>query len=69
MNSKLLNSLKKKFYEIINDYDGYSIQKCANFKNFTESWISSLVNIFSELLCSIKSFGHTNNGVGTNLFS
>jgi len=42
MDSKLLNNLKKEIYEIINDYDGYLIQKCASIKNFTGSDIDAL---------------------------
>ena len=41
MNSKLLNNHKKKIYEIVNDYDGYLIQKCTNVKNFTGRDIDS----------------------------
>ena len=42
MNSKLLTDLKKKIYEIINDYDGHLIQRCANVKNFTGRDIDSI---------------------------
>ena len=42
MNSKLLTDLKKKIYEIINDYDGHLIQKCTNVKNFTGRDIDSI---------------------------
>lgn len=42
MNSKLLNDLKKKICKIIDDYDGYLIQKCTNIKNFTGRDIDSL---------------------------
>ena len=35
MNSKLLDRLKKIIYKIIEDYNGYLIQKCTNYKNFT----------------------------------
>ena len=42
MNSKLLNDLKRKIYKIINSYDGYLIQKCTNFKNFSGRDIDTL---------------------------
>ena len=42
MNSKLLNDLKNKIFKIVNDYDGYLIQKCTNVKNFSGRDIDSL---------------------------
>ena len=41
MNSKLLNNLKNKIFEIVNDYNGYLIHKCTNVKNFSGRDIDS----------------------------